>query len=243
MEDRTDLFEIELPKWPALIVVGEDVTVDQAKEINIRTSSLDYFFTNEHEYVMKLYKYLYNKEYIKTTSRSSYASDLFDGYSEYKRAYEKLHEELGLIDLEYLGNHNIVSSWVGGPHGWCSWSGRIFSDNYNIGKWPNVETVYKEWVAIAEAFPYLKLKSQLLNGETSEEDTVPLIEYELRNGQVKARKPSNLLKKAHSLTDEEVIASVMQHTYRRREIGCEYNDFVAAVEYVRKLMKINFNPS
>ena len=48
-----NLFEVELPKWPALVVIGESVTKEQAMEILIRTDSL-YFGCNDKEWEEEL---------------------------------------------------------------------------------------------------------------------------------------------------------------------------------------------
>ena len=137
-----------LPKWPALLVVGEAVTPEQAAEIIIRTSSFR-FTTNARDFKAQLETALYGQVL------DDYTQSAFD-------QQERKRQEYRVLDLEYLYNDQVCSCWVGGPHGWCHWDGRIHTNNYNIGKWPSEEEVLKEWQAIAAAFPFLSLRSQLL---------------------------------------------------------------------------------
>src|SRR5689334_7897912 len=88
------------------------------------------------------------------------------------------------LDLSYLRNSRIVSCYVNGPHGWCNWDGTIFTNTYNIGKWPNCKEVLEDWQNIAEHFPFLKLKSQLWSTEQCEEGGHAVIQYNIANGTV-----------------------------------------------------------
>jgi hypothetical protein len=89
---------------------------------------------------------------------------------------------MGVLQLSYLENARIASSWIGGPHGWCDWDGTIGCANYNIGKWPTVEAVTEDWHAIAAAFPYLNLRAQLVPDEGEAESAV--VEWQISNGAV-----------------------------------------------------------
>jgi hypothetical protein len=159
----------DLPKWPALVVVGEPVTPEQAQEIIIRTDSL-YFSSNDRRFEEDLYKTL---------------GVTFKDYSPDWHELDDRRKEYQVLDIDYLQNHRIVSSWIGGPHGWCFWNGRIGTHNYNIGKWPSVEEVEKEWKMIARAFPYLQLQAQLFDGEVGEEQTSPIVTFTIERGKVK----------------------------------------------------------
>ena len=66
-----------------------------------------------------------------------------------KEAFSTLKKDISHIELEYLSNHRIVSSWIGGPHGWCNWEGNIGCNNYNIGKHPSCKEVYNEWIKMS----------------------------------------------------------------------------------------------
>jgi hypothetical protein len=106
------------------------------------------------------------------------------------RDIERFSKDIGALDLHYLHNSRIASSWVGGPHGWCDWSGAITSANYNIGKWPSVREVFDDWSAIAAAFPFLRLWSQLYSGETCEDGTTPLVEFVIGEGKATVCRPT-----------------------------------------------------
>jgi len=220
-QENKDLLKASLPKWPAMVVVGEPVTKDQAKEILIRTASM-HFSTNDHNFALQLYKYLNIK-----------CKEELYPWPESEQLH-KVEEELGCFTnkIDYLRNSRIVSSWIGGPHGWCNWDGNIFTNNYNIGKWPSCEQVYSEWLIISEAFPYLKLICQLFSGETSEEDTKPIIEYVVSNGCVKACNPGKLIRA--SMNENLFVAMMLG---RDRERGCTLEIFKDAIEHTRKVMK------
>ena len=132
--------------------------------------------------------------------------------------------------LSYLGNEQIVSSWIGGAHGWCDWHGNIFTNNYNIGKWPSCETVYKEWQIIAKAFPFLNLRSQLLSGETCEDGNQPIIEFAVKGGKVTVKKPKTIL----AATNKQVNLNFMKIGGER---GCSFQELVTAFSYTEALVK------
>ena len=163
-------------KWSGLLVVGKDITEEQAMEINIRTASLSYLSSNDRAFVSRVYRDALGFSYDPTDFSQPYSEE---SYAE----FQKCLDSLGYLGLEYLSNHNIVSCWVGGPHGWCSWEGKILANTYNIGKWPEYNEVLDEWIRIAEAFPFLDLRSQLLNDEICEVGT-PIVEFVIKDGRV-----------------------------------------------------------
>lgn len=157
----------ELTKWPRLLVVGQPVTRQQANEILVRTNYW-YLSTNDHEWRREVY-YLIDMP-TDTYGRPSWQD------------VEAFHKSINVLDLEYLGNRQIASSWIGGPHGWCDWNGGIGCATWNIGKWPSHEQVESEWREIATAFPYLDLKAQLVPDEG--EAALPAVEYVVERGKV-----------------------------------------------------------
>lgn len=178
---------IDLPKWPALTVVGKRVTIEQAAEILIRTDHNipNYMYgSNDKEFSQQLMD-LFGVPTLHNPSGRLIRSDTVT----YFDRMDDLRKRLGVLRLEYLANEQIVSCYVGGPHGWCNWSGDIFTNTYNIGKWPSVGRVADEWGEIAKTFPYLELKSQLFNGESCEGETTPLVEFEVKDGHVGVHKP------------------------------------------------------
>lgn len=227
-----ELFKKELPKWSALVVKGKPVTKEQAQEILIRTASLS-FCTNDREFEEDLNNILYEvkgREYTLMESlvkAKKIKEDDFRGYLEYRTKMEEPYE---LLNIVYLKNSRIASSWIGGPYGWCDWNGRIYSSNYNIGKCPCIEDVYKEWVEIAEAFPYLDLKCQLMNTEAGESESIkPVIEFSIKDGKVQIYEPKEILDYPMFVVSN--ITRRFSDHYAER--GCTIKMFKDALDYTK----------
>lgn len=146
----------DLTKWPRLLVLGEPVTREQANEILVRTDDW-WMGTNDRAWEQAVYALAAEVGH----PGSPYGGSVTDHFP----AVMAWQERLGILDLHYLDNRRIASSWIGGPHGWCDWEGKIGCSNYNLGKWPSVEAVTDDWTAIAAAFPYLTLHAQLVTDE------------------------------------------------------------------------------
>ena len=219
--------DIGLPKWPAFVVVGKDVTREQAMEVIIRTTSF-YFSSNDREFEKELYDFLGVKK--EEYDRPSW-EDISKIETELKvvrvAGSEDFDEDAG--KLQYLDNYRVLSAWVGGPHGWINWDGKVGCNNSNIGKWPSVEEVQAEWEAIAKAFPFLDLKCQLFSGESCEKGIVPVVQFDICNGKVKAFEPKTVLKEPVSDTND----SMADLFTPGRERGCTIARFAEAVGYVR----------
>lgn len=229
-------FEIKLPKWPCLIVVGKPITRDQAKSVLIRTDPLN-FVTNDHVFANELFELVYGVKSKETLHHSSLYSYFIteNGYNwqSIQKCEDRVKKELGIIPLNYMHNRQIVSSWVGGAHGWCKWSGLIFTNNYNIGKWPSVESVYNDWCEIAKAFPFLDLKSQLLSGESCDDNLKPLITFIIKNGKVKMSKLKHILVYPTRLEDE-----IKNFFLPNKERGCTIETVKDAIEYVKNEIRM-----
>lgn len=239
---QQDFFNIGLPKWPALVVVGQPVTRSQAMEILIRTDPL-WFSSNDNAFNRQLNEFFYD---LKLPSTRYGAEDkaiklklgldpdakgVWNQVYEYKENYK---EAVGQLDLEYLTNEQVVSSWVGGPHGWCDWSGNIGCRNYNIGKWPSVETVFREWQRIAKAFPFLDLTCQLMNHEVDCEEYCddipgPVIEFRVKSGRVTMKVPTKVLARPDHGDEQFSYKAFIQGGER----GCTIEQFKRAVELCR----------
>lgn len=233
-----ELFNKGLPKWPAIVVKGKPVTEDQAKEIIIRTDSF-YFGCNDREWESQINSMVYgvgagNSNDLEAYLKKKHNVNDWSDYWQVKDSYVKKYGRLE--DLQYLQNSRISSSWIGGPHGWCSWNGRIGCSNYNIGKWPSTEGVYNEWVIIAEAFPFLDLKCQLMDSEAGEnEDPKPVVEYEIKNGKVKIYEPKEILDYPVFGSDDMIRRFSDPHAER----GCSAKTLNEALEFVEKKMKVD----
>jgi hypothetical protein len=238
---KSEFFNIGLPKWPALAVVGKPVTPEQAMEILIRTDHL-YFSSNDHEFDKRLNEILYEIEIPYggyDTASDAICQKLgidkddlplkWTKVDEYKQKFLK---GVGHISLSYLNNSQIVSSWIGGPHGWCNWNGDIGSRNYNIGKWPSVQEVYEDWKKIAAAFPVLDLKCQLMGHEAGPEDgeDKPLIEFIVRDGKVRMSVPKKPLTQTAFGSADMFARFNNPHAER----GCTIELFKQAVEHTHR---------
>ena len=240
---KEELFNKGLPKWPALVVKGKPVTEDQAKEIIIRTDSF-YFGCNDRAWEAEINSMVYGDG----AGNARNVNDLDDylrkkhnidekNWTAYYEAKDSYSKKYGVLeDLNLLHNSRIASSWIGGPHGWCAWNGRIGCSNYNIGKWPLVEAVYNEWVIIAEAFPFLELKCQLMESEAGEnEEPKPVVEYEIKNGKVKIYEPKDILDYPVFGSEDMIRRFADPHAER----GCSSKTLKEAFEFVEKKMEID----
>ena len=218
---KEDFFNLGLPKWPALLVTGKKVTEDQAMEILIRTSSL-HFCSNDKSFEEQTHKLIYG---VKASFWGTY-DELEKNLGDRNLAWKYVDDtqaQFGVLELSYLQNSRILSSWIGGPHGWCSWDGTIGCSNYNIGKYPGVDDVYNEWVLLAKTFPFLDLTCQLLSGENCEDESKPVVEYRIKEGKVKMKVPKK------QLTDTQEVEFRFNEFGRER--GCTYDKLEKALRY------------
>lgn len=114
----------------------------------------------------------------------------------YFPADEKLtviKESLGILNLEYLQNEQIVSNYIHGPHGWCAWDVVVRCGDYNIGKYPSVKEIFNEWPTNAKTWPFMKLRCQLWNGECDNDDPHPVIEFSVDNSMISLSEPMETL--------------------------------------------------
>lgn len=211
-----------LPKWPALIVKGEPVTVEQAAEVIIRTTEVGWLSCNDSR--------------LTTAVRAAFG--IREGQHGFPVGEDvrAARERLAILDLEHLDNEQILSSWIGGPHGWMSWSGHVGCSNFNIGKWPSVEQVEEEWQAIAEAFPFLRLHAQLLSGETCEDDIRPLVEFVVKDGKVVTIPyPERMLGQPE--TDDAAMMAILMQPAAIRESGCSIEALKAAIALTERALE------
>jgi len=154
----------DLGKWPAMVVLGDKITEEQANEVLIRTMAREYFdMTNDHEWAATV-REIFGKE-----DDYSLRNATFEERLALMRRNDALLDELGILRLEYLYNSRIASSYIGGPHGWLDWNGNISGNKpYNIGKWPDEGSILDEWTLIAETFPFLSLTAQYYSESPSE---------------------------------------------------------------------------
>lgn len=145
-----------LPKWPQMIVRGTAVTVEQAKEIIRRT---DRSFTgtlsgNDHATNRVIVKKIGMPAGTFYDPRDRAPNYDWDAVETFRTAW-------GAIYTEYVTNDWIACSFIGGPHGWCHPDGTVFFSD-NVGKYPGVEDVARDWAAILSEFPFLDLTATLM---------------------------------------------------------------------------------
>lgn len=163
--NEKELIDMELTKWPRLLVTGDPVTSEQANEILIRTNNW-WMACNDKPWAELVYR-------LAGIEPGQHGMPALSAMNEFEA-------RAGVLDLHYLHNSRIASAWIGGPHGWCDWDGRIGATNYNIGKWPDVDTVGEDWRAVAAAFPFLRLRAQLA---PEEGEKPPVVEWRVANGE------------------------------------------------------------
>lgn len=220
-----------LPKWPGLVIVGDAVTEEQASIINVQTTSL-HWDSNDREFERMLNTSLGLGERPRYPDPEQRFLDFFERIND-------ISTELGILRLNYLKNENVLSSYIGGPHGWCDWKGNIGCCSYNVGKWPTGEDVYEEFRLIAEAFPFLTMKAQLLSEECClalENNAVPLIEYRVSQGICNVMKPTKPLLK-NDLIEEMSYKKLTVRGISFLERGCTLEQYVNAVNLTKKSLK------
>ncbi len=176
-----------LPKWPEMYVTGKSVTPEQAKEILFRTDSSvsrpsSYAFGgNDHRFAETCY-------------RSFGWTKMFDldkqhGFLPSIRAGQVWADKMGMVPTEYINNSFLSTSYIGGPSGWCNPSGQIYSKGHNIGKWPDVEAVVRDWETLLAAFPFIDVQCTLFSGEQCEDHSTPVITMTINGDGVKTFHP------------------------------------------------------
>ncbi|CAA9234089.1 MAG: hypothetical protein AVDCRST_MAG83-1226 [uncultured Arthrobacter sp.] len=202
--DVIALPSVELTKWPRLLVAGDPVTEEQANEILIRTAEWSFMATNDKAWERAVY------------SAAGIALNDRHGWPDHDSvaAFEERHR---VISLNYLGNSRIMSAWIGGPHGWCDWDGRIGCTSHNIGKWPSVEEVHDDLVKIAAAFPYLTMRVQLVPDEGAAGRAA--VEWRVQDGLAKVNEPSGLITEPTELSEGAFLAVFSSAPGRERGVS------------------------
>lgn len=166
-----ELLERALPKWCKMYVTGIPIEKEQALEIIRRT---DTFFNGYNGNNRKLETEI---ERILEFPNSIKIED-FLKFSKKQEKWKKLWK---YIELEYVSNSWISTSYFYGANGWCHPDG-IIGYSENIGKYPDIKTVYKDWKKIIKEFPFLELGVTLYNGEHCEEDISPVVSFKIKDG-------------------------------------------------------------
>lgn len=138
----------EFSKYMTLRMVGDPITVKQAREIILKTSLHDNFPTVNDFYMKQLEEHL--RDIIPPEFNMASSDEI----------YQNIY---GAIRLEYLYN-NLLD--FGYPTGWLNWDGKIETrHNHLIGKWPTARELFHELTILAMNFPFLNLSGQLIDQE------------------------------------------------------------------------------
>lgn len=225
-----------LPKWSLMYVHGEPVTREQAAEVIVRCSNLDFSCTNDYVFWAELLRVM-----GVTVEEGTYKACGDAVWKPHGREpLDALREELQCLrGIEYLQlSSRVLSAYIAGPHGWLAWDGNIFTNSYNIGKWPSVTAVRDEWRTIAEAFPFLNLRCVLLDGEEAmepgDQQPVPVVEYSVKDGKVRTMEPKTEPKLNPSARQvvREMALSFLNNRFRER--GTTIDNFKWALEITRE---------
>lgn len=161
-----------LPKWPQMLVDGDPVTPEQAKEIILHT---DTFLTDPGSYGGNNRGW---NQWAKEVLGYDWIEDKYD-------LQDQFRHESGFLGAGYVHNNWASCSFIGGPHGWCHPNGVIrYRDN--VGKWPSVGCVADDWSAIAARWPFLSLHVTLMNCESCEDEVErkPVVTMRVHAGKV-----------------------------------------------------------
>lgn len=194
---KEEAFIRSLPKWPQMLVTGKPITIEQAKEIIFATdnslTSTSGLMGNDRDFsdwFMELtgYNKLVGRYVDLYPNNFSTLSDAEKDSLMSKRLIFRNAETEFLSRANFLINTYVCNSWVscafiGGPHGWCHPNGTIsFIDN--VGKWPSVQEIFDEWQTIATRWPFLDVHVTLMNGESQEDNILPVINFHICNGEI-----------------------------------------------------------
>lgn len=173
---KKEAFSHGLPKWPQMLVVGDPVTEEQAKEIIFAT---DTFLTRVSGF------YGGNDRHWEDAFMEASGYRLLNSESWAERRVELQHrfgQKAGFLHTEYVHNSWASSAFVLGPNGWCHPDGNIFYTE-NVGKWPCVEEIAEDWAKIAARWPFLDIWVTLMNGESCQE-AEPVVSMHVKAGKV-----------------------------------------------------------
>jgi hypothetical protein len=138
-------------KWLRLLVSGHNVPKALGEEIILATFQPDRLHLNDKVW----------ERYIARTFELE-----LDEHGWVSEESAKLYRaRVGGLELHWMGNEQIGSSWIGGPHGWVDWDGKVGCGSYNLGKYPSNDEITEDLRLIAARWPSLKLWVQVVDSE------------------------------------------------------------------------------
>lgn len=171
---------LSLPEWPQCVITGKSVSVEQAADIISRT---DDFFGYFDSYGNNGIAEADIKSLMGIAPYINHVKQAADVWGAGCDMNDVTSIVLRRVKTEYIKNDWISSSFIFGAHGWCHPDGTIaFTDN--VGKWPRLEEINEDLVAIAEAFPYLDMAVTLMSGEQFDDNKSAVVTFTVKSGVV-----------------------------------------------------------
>lgn len=207
-------------KWPQLLITGEQVTNQNI--INEILLATDSFFTEPTIYAggnCKEFRRLYQEAsgalYIQRFAKYLEEMDVSVQLGEYKTSllyhvFEKARERVNYLDTSYVHNTQASSCFVYGPYGWFDVNGKIKYVDC-IGKWPSTDSVYEDFVMIAERWPFIKLNATCMEVEVQpglDDPNLkhPLFNIKVENGKAEIMDPDTSVHKIENMDEHfEII--------------------------------------
>lgn len=254
-----------LPKWPAIRVIGDPISIADAKDIIFRTDrSLIYgpsdfmLGGNDRDFLNSCVERFGWRQYVenqrvkdeliaaclKNGSKLDTIEDrrrklVPEGFNDFYDFAEAYRREMGFIQCEYLGNDYLSTAYIGGPTGWCKLNGEIALSGKNIGKWPTVEEVAAEWRMLLNAFPFLNLECTLFSGEFCEERISPVCTFKVGKGHVTVHAGGDVTDQPINQLDTMSIMDMLaqgDYSYERGLPAAWVDEFAAkSTDIMRKL--------
>ena len=187
------LLDRGLPKWPQMLVTGAPLEQEVAMEVIRRTDTFlaDGHGGNDREWAARTARALRlpRIEDLGPTTGVGRDGEHVDRLRTVWERQEAWQEAWGLVRTEYVHNSWMACSFIGGPHGWCHPDGRVgYVDN--VGKHPAVAEMARDWVVLAQAFPWLDVGITLMSGEGCEAHAEPVVSFRVRGRDVRLVEPS-----------------------------------------------------
>lgn len=164
---------IDLGKWPTMRVVGEPVTPEQAGDILICTAPwFDTFPKTEGwDREARVIAAEYGMPLQPARPHGNGHDDWFrETWHVWLPAFGEWRRKYGVLDVMNLdgpANDLIGTSY----RAWCNWDGLV-AGQFNIGKWPDADTVAEFFSEVADRFPYLRLTVDLVSEFESERGVI-----------------------------------------------------------------------
>ncbi len=178
-----DNFYIDLGKWPHLVIHGQKVTEEQAKEFIIRTDKFWFspkYAGNDYK---RIRKYMDDSGLTALEEFTDKLPSVLNRIYVHDYVINEIKEMLGHIELEFLNTHFACTSYIGGPFGIVHPDGTVHFKS-NIGRYPSLEKIQKELVSLATNFSFLNFEGSLFTESCSDHMEYLGCSFKVKNGNV-----------------------------------------------------------